>query len=182
MSALAVIRALPWRIIGPAIGALALVWLAGRWVEGERKEAFAKGAAAQKAADEAAYRAAQEEAEKAQRAHIARVQAADAAVARRTEDALRKELDDVRRTAADLRVRWASARADSGGAGQAGMPGAAGAAALAGDRACAAAGGLPHYVAVAALEDAEADAALVRAWQAWWAGLAAVERARVAAD
>lgn len=31
MSALAVIRALPWRIIGPAIGALALLWACYSW-------------------------------------------------------------------------------------------------------------------------------------------------------
>jgi len=176
MAWLAVVPRWAWAAAGGALAAFALIWAAWAWHSGEVDAARLAGAAAQKEIDTAAFEQAAADAARLQAADVARVRAADAAVAKRTENDLRVEIDELRRTAGDLRMRWQAARADSRGTSGGGVPGIASTAAIAADRACAASGGLSFDTAIAALEDAESDAALVRGWQAWWAGLETVER------
>ncbi|WP_426163133.1 hypothetical protein [Sandarakinorhabdus sp. DWP1-3-1] len=153
-----------------------LIFAAHRW-HGGRVDALVAAARKEQREADATAVAKAFAAATAERARLnAAIAARDAKIRETTDAALRHEQADNARRTADLGRLWRARRADPGRPGNADLPGPASAASLAADAACTAAGGIPFEPALAVVTDAENDAARLRAWQAWWAGVAAVDR------
>lgn len=176
MAVLALVPRWFWWALGGALGGVLALLALWHWHDAKVAAAFKAGATGQAAVDAtaAAHAFAAATAERGRLNAV--IAARDVTIRETTDAALERAQADIARRAGDAGRLWRARRADSGGAGGADVSGAAGAAALAADAACASAGGLSFEPALAALTDAEGDAARLRAWQAWWAGVSAVDR------
>lgn len=166
------LRTMP-RWLWLALVAMALVWLGWRWHERQLHDARRAAAMAQRDLDARAIAAAAAIAARAQHAVVARTAAAQAHVNKDTADALDHRLADLGARYDALRLRWAAAHADPGGARESRSAALSHPAAEPDDAACAARGWVAFDAAAAAAHAADAAIAKDDAWIAWAAAQAA---------
>ena len=167
MSAMAILARLPWRIIGPALGAVALLAVALHWHAGRVEAVKLAARAEQKAADGAAYREAARKAEAIQKAAVRAAVARQQAITERIDHDQARAAVDIDRLVAERLRAHAARQARAGGAGEGGADTLSPAARLNHEAYCEASGWLSFGRALNMARDAETDAAQARACSAW---------------
>lgn len=156
-----------------ALAGAAALLLALAWHNHRLASAYRQGAAEQALADRRRVAEAAGAAAAAQDRLAAALAGRQSRISKGTTDALVAKTDDLARRYADLRLRWAAARADRGSAGGNAAIVLPGAAAGADDAACAAGGWVSFDTAAAAAEAADAAIAKDDAWIEWAAAQSA---------
>jgi hypothetical protein len=152
-----------WYLLAIVISAL----LAWAWHSDKVETAYARGAAEQSRIDEQRVREASAAAEAGQNALRTALKSRQMKVTKGSDDALLAKNADLARRYDDLRLRWASYRADQGSAGESGATAFPRTAVGVDDAACAAAGWVSFDFAAAAAEAADTAIARDDAWRAW---------------
>ncbi|WP_426165183.1 hypothetical protein [Sandarakinorhabdus sp. DWP1-3-1] len=150
-----------------ALAGAAVLLLALAWHNHRLAGAYRQGAAEQALADRRRVAEAASAAAAAQDRLAAALAGRQSRISKGTTDALVAQNDDLARRYADLRLRWAAARADRGGPGGDATAAVSGAAAGVDDAACAAGGWVSFDTAAAAAQAADAAIAKDDAWIAW---------------
>lgn len=166
MAVLAQVQRLP-RAVWAGAALVVLVLALASWQRGQVRSARIEGAQAQATADAARMRSAADRAAADQRRIIAASAATQNRISKETDNALAPRLAAIGRHHDDLRLRWTTARADSGRPGAGRTVAVSAAATGAADAACPAFGWVSFDTAAAAAAAADAAIAKDDAWREW---------------